>query len=276
MAEITAKQVKELRDQTGLPMMDCKKALTEAGGDMEVAIRNLRESGKKTMATRSDRSTEEGRISQYLSLEDSLGAMVEVQCESAPVASNEEFVQLGKDLAEQLATGPGAASPEELLSQNSPSKGIALSEQLEELQNRIREVFRVARILRIDGPCGGYVHHDGKSAVLLEVEGGNAEAAKDVSMHIAAMRPQVVSIEDLDPAEVQQEREILMEAARGEGKPDNIVEKMVEGRMRNQYYAQKVLLEQPFVKDDSQSVGKYAKAAGMKVVRYERWQLGGE
>jgi len=274
MAEITAAMVKSLRDSTQLPMMECKKALAECEGDMEAAKQKLREAGKKFMGKRQDRSTEEGRIAFYGKSDASSGAIVELQCESAPVAGNEDFIQLANDLAEQLATGPGAATPEELWAQPSPSRdGLTLDEQKEELQNKIREVFRLARIERIDGTCGGYVHHDAKSGVLLQVEGGNDELAKEVSMHIAAMKPLAIRKEDLDPTEVDKERAVLTEAARKEGKPENIIEKMVEGRLRN-FFAERVLEEQPFVKDESQTVGKFAKTGGMKLVKYIRWQLG--
>jgi elongation factor Ts len=274
MAEITAGMVKALRDETQLPMMECKKALQETGGDMEAAKQKLREAGKKFMQKRDDRSTDEGRIATFASIEKGVGAMVELLCESAPVATNGEFVALANDLAEQLATGPGASSPEALWSQPSPSKkGRTLEDQKDDLQNKIREVFRLARILRVSAPCGSYVHHDGKSGVLLSVEGGNAELAKDVSMHIAAMRPKVLHAEDLDPADVAKERAILKEAALKEGKPENIVDKMVEGRLRN-YYAENVLTEQPFVKDEKLSVGQVAKQGGMKIRAYTYWRLG--
>ncbi len=175
-----------------------------------------------------------------------------------------------------MATGPGAKTPDELLAQPSPSKpGKTLRDQKDDMFNRIREVFNVGRIARIDGPCGGYATTTGTTGVLVEVEGGNDEAAKDVGMHIAAMRPAVVTKEELDPAAVAKEREILSEAARKEGKPENIIDKMVEGRLKN-FYAEQVLLEQPFVKDDKQTVGQYAKEHGMKVKRFVRWELGKE
>ncbi len=274
MAEITAAAVKALRDRTGLPMMECKRALQKTGGDAEAAIEELRKAGQKVMASRSDRETAAGRIAVSASLADSVGAMVELRCESAPVQAHEDFVQLANDLAAQLAKGPGAATPDELLSQPSPSaSGQTLGDQLGDLQNRMREVFRVARILRIDGPCGGYAHHTGEYGVLTNIEGGDEELAKDVSMHVAAMKPAVARREDLDEAEVARERDILMEAARTEGKPENILEKMVEGRMRT-FYEQKVLVDQPFVKDDKQTVGKLAKARGAKIVQFVLWQLG--
>ena len=276
MANITAAAVKSLRERTGLPMMDCKKALQESGGDEEAAIEALRKAGKQTMDKRSDRETSTGRVAIYLDQEAGVGTMIELLCESAPVASNEEFVALAQDLAKQLATGPGAATPDELLDQPSPSDSSkTLRTVFDDLNNRIREVFRLNRIARVDATCGGYVHHNGGVGVLLEVEGDDAVLAKDICMHVAAMRPLVVAIEELDSAMVAKEREILGEAARQEGKPENIIEKMVEGRLRN-FYAERCLNEQPFVKDDKQSVGQVAKAGGLKVVRFVHWEVGKE
>lgn len=273
MAEITAAMVKQLRDETQLPMMECKKALNECDGDMEAAKQKLREAGKKFMGKRQDRSTEEGRIGVYASVDGGVGAMIELQCESAPVANNEEFVQLAKDLAQQLATGPGAATAEELWAQSSPSQSDkTLEEQRDDIQNKIREVFRLARHERIDASCGAFVHM-AKIGVLVEVEGGNDALAKDVALHVAAMNPKAASKEDLDPAFVEAEKELQKERARGEGKPENIIEKMIEGRMRN-FYAEHVLAEQPFVREESTSVGKLASDGGMKIVKFVRWELG--
>ncbi len=273
MPEITAAMVKKLRDETQLPMMECKAALAETNGDMEAAKRNLREAGKKFMGKRQDRTTEEGRIGVYASISGGVGAMVELQCESAPVAANEEFIKLAEDLAKQLATGTGAKTADELWAQPSPSrKGMTLEDQRDELQNKIREVFRVARMERFNAPSGGFVHM-AKIGVLLEVEGGTDELAKDVSLHIAAMSPKATSTKDLDPEIVNKERELQKDRARQEGKPENIIDKMIEGRMRN-FYAEHVLEEQPYVKDESQTVGNVAKSGGMKLKRFIRWQLG--
>ncbi|MBX7166776.1 MAG: translation elongation factor Ts [Pirellulales bacterium] len=275
MSEISAAAVKAFRDKTGLPMMECKKALMEANGDEQAAIELLRKAGKKTMAARSDRETASGRLFVLADVAKKVGAMVELQCESAPVASNEEFIQLGNDLVTQLATGPGAATAEELLAQKSPSRAGTLQEQWDDLANKIREVFRLARLVRIQSPCGGYAHHSGDFGVLVEIEGGNQQVANEISMHVAAMRPMVVNKEDLPAEVVAKEREILLAAARQEGKPENILEKMVEGRLRV-FYSERVLNEQPFVKDDKQTVGKYAGQNKAKVLRYVLWQLGKE
>lgn len=275
MAEITAELVKRFREKTGLPLMDCKKALTECQGDEEAATRWLRERGLKVMGGRSDRETSFGRFGLYCGANHTCGAMVELKCESDPVAKNQEFIQLANDLAKQLATGPGAATADELLAQPSPSKpGITLADQRNELMNRIREVFNVGRFKRIAGGTGGYSHNSGTIAgVLVGIKGGNDDAAKDVCMHVAAMRPMALRKEDIPAAEIERERQILKEQALKEGKPANIVDKMVEGRLRN-FYAEKALLEQPFVKDDTVSVGKYAQQHGMEVTEVVHWELG--
>lgn len=274
MSGITAAAVKAFRDRVGLPMMECKQALIEAAGDEEKAIEVLRKRGAKTMAGRAGRETSAGRIAVYVA--PGAGTMVELQCESAPVAVNEQFVALAEDLARQLAEGPGADTPEALLAQPSPGGGAVLQQRFDDLTNRIREVFRLKRIVRIDGTCAGYAHHNGGVGVLLQYEGGPAELARDICMHVAAMRPGALGVEDLDPDVVAKEREILSAAARQEGKPEPIVAKMVEGRLRN-FYAERCLTEQPFVKDDEgRRVGAVAKAQGMKLLRFVHWELGKE
>lgn len=272
MAEITAALVKELREQTQLPMMKCKKALENNGGDIEAAKAELRKEGEKFMDGRGDRSTEEGRIAIYSS--PTGGAIVELQVESAPVAGHEEVVQLAKDLAEQLATGPGVKDAEELWDQPCPSKpGETLKSVRDNIVNRIREVFRLPRVHRVDGPCGGYVHHDGKTGVLLEAEGGDADLAKNIGMQVVAMKPAAATKEELDPALVKAEEDIQKDRARSEGKPENIIEKMIQGRMKN-FYAEKVLSEQPFILDDKQTVGQVAKAGGMTIKGFALWKVG--
>ena len=280
MPEITAAAVMALREKTGLPMMECKKALAECGGNTDEAVEWLRKQGIKTQSMRADRETSCGRLAVYTDPAKGVGAIIELKCESPPVAGSPDFKALCEDVAKTLALGPGAASPEELMAQKSqahPDK--TLGELKDDLFNRMREVFELARIKRIDAPCGGYAHHDGTKAALIEISGNAAapaavEAAKDIAMHVVAMAPKAIRKEELDPAVVEKEREILTEAARKEGKPDNIIAKMIEGRLRN-FYATCVLLEQPFVKDDKQSVGKLAKDAGIDVVAVDNWRLGG-
>jgi len=280
MAEITAAAVMALRDKTGLPMMECKKALLECGGNTEEAVEWLRKQGIKTQAMRADRETSTGRLAVFADPAKNVGTIIELKCESAPVANSPDFKALAEDIATTLALGPGAKTPAELLAQKShahPDKTLA--EIKDDLFNRMREVFDLARICRIDAPCGGYAHHDGSKAAIVEVAGKTsgpdaATVAKDISMHVVALAPKAITKEDLDPAVVAKEKEILSEAARGEGKPENIIAKMIEGRLRN-FFSQCVLLEQPFVKDDKQTVGQLAKSAGLEVKRVENWKLGG-
>jgi elongation factor Ts len=275
MAEISAKAVNALRMKTGVSIGLCKEALVASDGNEEKAVDYIRKKGIQTQGDRQDREVAFGRFGMYAGLGNKAGAIVELKCESAPVAGGAEFVQLANDLAKQLATGPGAQTADELLDQPSPSKpGMTLRDVKDDMFNRIREVFKVGRLARLEGPTGGYSHNAGTvSGVLVQVDGGTDEAAKDVSMHIAAMRPLAVSKEEVDPAIVAKEREILREAALAEGKPANIVDKMVEGRLKN-FYAERVLLEQPFVKENTLSVGKYAESKGMKVKKFVHWELG--
>ena len=276
MPEITAAAVKTLRQKTGLPMMDCKKALQEVAGDIDKAVDLLRKSGAKLMEKRAGRATTFGRIAIYIDPEQGRAAMVDLRCESASVAVNGEFTQLADDLARQLATGPGAATAEELLAQPSPSgKAATLQQQFDDLVNRIREVFRLERIVRLDGPAGGYAHHNAAASVLLQFEGEGGELPRDICMHVAALRPQVLRRGELDSAEIDREREILAEMSRKEGKPENIVAKMVEGRMR-EFYATRCLEDQPIaneMKFGKKTVGQVAKEAGVKLKQFVHWEL---
>ena len=274
MAEISAAAVKALRARTGLPLMDCKAALVEGGGDEEKAIAILREKGIKLGEKRADRETAFGRFGLFAGSDKSAGAMVELKCESAPVAGNVEFIQLANDFAEALAMS-NVQTHDELLKQPSPSKpGITVGEQRDELFNRIRERFDLGRMVRLDGASGGYSHNATTVAgVLLSLKGSNDTAAKDIAMHIAAMRPAALSSSELDPAIVAAERIALRDLALKEGKPEAIVDKMVEGRLK-QFFAERVLLDQPFVKDDKQSVGQYAKSNGLEINKFVHYILG--
>ena len=247
--------------------------MSEADGDQEAAVELLRKRGAKVAADRSGRETAFGRVGVYCGPDG--GAMVEVKCESAPVTKNEEFIAFADDLARQLATGPGAATAEELMSQPSLSQdGMTFQQQLDDMFNRIREVFKVGRMIRIDGPTGGYSHNSSTVAgVIIEADGGEADQLRDICMHVAAMRPQALTPDELDAAVVDKEREILRAAAIEEGKPENIVDKMVEGRIRN-FFAETVLLEQPFVKEQKQTVGEFAKDHGISVKRFVHWVIG--
>ncbi|MEW4488826.1 translation elongation factor Ts [Thalassoglobus sp. JC818] len=266
MAEVTAAAVKALREKTDLPMMDCKKALVEAGGDEDKAIAILREQFEKVMVKRADNETAEGRIFTLVSEDGSQAVAVAMLCESAPVAGSEGLAEIGNAAAAQLMNGPGADSGEALLEQDNPAGGT-LKELYETTINKIREKIVVGQVARVPGPVGVYVHHDGKTAVLFQAEGEAKDPAvlRDIAMHIAAMRPVVTLVEELDPAVVEVERARLTEEAKASGKPENIIEKIVDGRMKVFYRDEAgVLTEQPFAKDDSKSVGQILAENGLK------------
>jgi elongation factor Ts len=277
MAEITAQAVKELRDLTDLPMMDVKRALVDANGDRDRAIELLKERNKKVMLKRLENATSEGLVRVGTSADGSIGAMVELQCESAPVAKADDFVFLADQLVKQLLAGPGAKTPEELLSQPAPDRpGQKLSDLLEEVVGKIREKMVVARVLRVAGPVGAYAHHDGKTGVLFNAAGEkkNVPVLKDVAMHIASMKPLVTHPEELPPEQVATERSRLTAEAAASGKPANIVDKIVDGRMKTYFAENGVLTNQLFVKDDSKTVSQALAESGLKASGFTRWILG--
>ena len=276
MATITAAAVKALRDKTDLPMMNCKKALVQADGDEDRAIEILREMSKGKLEKRAANITAEGRIFQYVAPDHSSGAMVELQCESDPVSKSEGFNQLGEALLKQLVEGPGAATPEELLSQPAPGTGGTLKELYDTISGKILEKIVVARTCVVSGPVAGYVHHDGKTAVLFQADGEQADSdtMRDMAMHIAAMRPRVTVAEDLDKAEVQAERDRLTGEAQATGKPANIIDKIVDGKLKAYYVENGVLNLQPFAKDDSKTVAKALDEKGLTAKGFTLWVLG--
>ncbi|GAB5440173.1 MAG: translation elongation factor Ts [Fuerstiella sp.] len=275
MAEVTAAAVKALRERTDLPMMECKKALVQADGDAEKAVEILREQFQKIQDKRADNATEEGRIFLAIKDDHSEAAMVEIQTESAPVATGAALEALGTAMVNQLLTGPGAETPDELISQT-PEGSDSLQTQYEDFVNKIREKTVVNRVTRVQGPVGGYIHHDYKTGVLFQAKGEpkNEEILRDVAMHIAALKPEYCTADDLDAAEVQAEREKHAEAARASGKPDNIVDKIVDGQMKKFYMEKGVLLYQPFAKDDKKTVEKALEEAGLEAVGFVRWRVG--
>jgi elongation factor Ts len=275
MAEVTAAAVKALRERTDLPMMECKKALVQADGDAEKAVEILREQFQKIQDKRADNATEEGRIFLAITDDHSEAAMVEIQTESAPVATGAALEALGTAMVNQLLTGPGAETPDELIGQT-PEGSDSLQTQYEDFVNKIREKTVVNRVTRVQGPVGGYIHHDYKTGVLFQAKGEpkNEEILRDVAMHIAALKPEYCTADDLDAAEVQAEREKHAEAARASGKPDNIVDKIVDGQMKKFYMEKGVLLYQPFAKDDKKTVEKALEEAGLEAVGFVRWRVG--
>ncbi|MCR9200807.1 MAG: translation elongation factor Ts [Planctomycetaceae bacterium] len=276
MADVTAAAVKALRDRTDLPMMECKRALVAAEGDADKAIEILKEQFKKIQDKRADNATEEGRIFIAIKDDQSEAALVEIQVESAPVATGEALEALGQPMADTLLNGPGAASVEELMSQTPEGGSQTFQGMYEDFVNKIREKTVVTRVARIAGPAGGYIHHDYKTGVVFQAkgEGKDASILRDVAMHIAALKPACCLVSDLEAADVQAERDRLTEEARATGKPDNIIDKIVDGRMNNFYVEKGVLQCQAFAKDDSKSVEKALSEAGYEAVGFTRWQVG--
>lgn len=279
MADITAAAVRDLRNRTGLPMMDCKKALAASNGDEGQAIEWLRERNKGKLEERSGNITAEGRIFVKLADGNSAAAMVEIQCESEPVANSESLSDLATQLVDKVLE-TSVSTPEQLLGQ-STAAGTSLQEVFDEVGGKIREKIVVSRVIKVDGPVASYVHHDGKSAALLQAaptkEGvaPDFDLMRDVAMHITAMRPSVLQPEEVEDSLVATEKERLMEEARATGKPENILGKIVEGRMKNFYVEQGVLLLQPFAKDDTKTVGQVLAEKGLDAKSFHFWLLGG-
>ena len=277
MAEISAAAVKALRELTNLPLMDCKQALTEANGNQDQAVQILRSKFKKVMLKRADNATSEGRIGIEVKADGSEAVMIELQCESAPVAGAESFIALARQCAVQLLNGPGADTPADLLAQPAPGvPGKTLNDVYEDVVNAIREKIVLARIMRVKGPVGGYVHHDNKQAVLFQATGasGTAPVLRDVAMHVASMKPVATFPEQLPADLVNAERDRLRAEAKKTGKPDNIIEKIVDGQMNTFYNDQGVLVCQQFVKEQSKTVSQALAEAGLKAASFTRWVLG--
>jgi elongation factor Ts len=275
MSTISAAAVKKLRDRTNAPMMDCKAALTESQGDMDKAIEILRKKNSAIQAKNGDRETAEGRIATYFDPAQQVGAIVEVRCESAPVAKSKEFVQLANEIAKQVAL-KGATTVDALLAQpfvDDAKKTV--QGHIGEVVGLIRENMKPARMTRLTGQLGSYTHHDGSVGVLLQVEGAKADPQllRDVCMHITAKNPVSMRREDVPQEIIAKEKEIARTQALATGKPEKIVAMIAEGKMKT-WFAENVLLEQPFVKDDSKTVGDLLKGAGLTLIRYVRYKVG--
>jgi elongation factor Ts len=272
---ISATAVKTLRDRTNQPMMDCKAALTEANGDMDKAVEILRKKSKDVQDKKVSREVTEGRIAAYIDPTQQVGALVEVRCESAPVVKSEQFARLANDIAKQVAL-KAPANIEALLAQtfvDDPKQTIR--DRITETVGLIRENMKPARMVRLTGLLGSYVHHDFSVGVMVQVEGAKADPQllKEICMHITFKNPVAIRREDVPAALVEKEKEIARSQAAATGKPANIVEKIAEGKMKT-WFAENVLLEQPFVKDDSKTVGDLLKAAGLKLVKFVRLKVG--
>jgi elongation factor Ts len=283
MSNVTPQMIKELREQTGAGLMDVKSALTEANGNMEEATKILRKKGLAAAGKKAGRVTSEGAVQAYV--DGNVGVLVEVNCETDFVGRNENFRNFAADVAKVIA-GSKAVSVEELLAEPWPNdpEGLTVGQTVASMVGSIKENITVRRFARYEAPAnstiGTYIHAGGKVGVMVELVGGIApEVAKDVAMHIAAAEPRFVHRDEVTQKDLDTEREIAKDQALKSGKPENIVEKMVSGKMEK-FYAEACLLEQPYIKDDKQSVSDYLKSSGKaanctyNVTRFTRYKLG--
>ncbi|GGB59807.1 MULTISPECIES: translation elongation factor Ts [Henriciella] len=283
MAQITAALVKDLRDRTGAGMMDAKKALVENDGDMEAAVDWLRAKGLSKAAKKSGRAAADGLVAAVVSDDGKSGVLVELNAETDFVARNEKFQTALKQIAGVAMSTDG--SVEAVANAPSPAGDGTVGDMITALVATIGENMTLRRTAKIDAPNGqvaAYVHsaeaeNMGKIGVLVALEGADAaktaEAGRKVAMHVAATSPASATVADLDPELVERERQVLTDQARESGKPDNVIEKMIEGRLQK-FYKEVVLVEQPFVMNPDQTVGKYIEEQGSKLIGFVIFKLG--
>lgn len=284
---ITAQMVKELRERTGAGMMNCKKALTKANGDMEKAIEVLRENGLATAAKKSGRTTAEGLVDAFISSDYKRGSLVEVNCETDFVSANGEFKEFVKNAAKQAAFSK-TDSPEELVKENYiANSSVTLKDALTSLIAKLGENMAIRRFAKFSTEKGlvlSYIHGEGKIGVLVELSCDSVNdvtktVGKEIAMQIAAANPLFLNRESVDNKTLEKEKEIYKVEALNEGKPEKIAVRMVEGKVKK-YYKQSCLLEQEWIKDSDYSIEKYlkekSKEAGfpIEVKRFARFEKG--
>lgn len=280
---ISAQAVKELRDKTGAGMMDCKKALTEADGDMEKAIDILREKGLASAAKKSGRVASEGVIATFVSEDKKSGSIIELNCETDFVSANVDFVKLASEIAE-VAAKSEAKDIEEVKAL--PLNGATVQDAVTGLIAKLGENMNLRRFVKFNAPEGlvaSYIHMGGKIGVVVQVKSDNtsdevSSVARDVAMHIAALNPAFLDQTSVDPDTIEREKEIYRVQALNEGKPANIVEKMIGGRI-NKFFKEVCLVNQQFVKNPDLSIAAYLKEESKKlgnieVVSFVRFEKG--
>lgn len=266
MANISAAMVKDLRDRTGLGMMECKKALKEAGGDIEKAIEELRKASGMKAAKKAGRTAAEGVVVVKVADDSSYAVAVEVNSETDFAARDEGFLAFANVVLDK-AFADKATDVEALMAGE-------LNDARDALVQKIGENIGVRRVFLVEGGVvGAYVHSNNKIAALVQLEGGNNETAKDIAMHVTAVNPQVVNKEDMPEDVVNKEKEIILAQPDMASKPAEIAEKMVTGRI-NKFLAENSLVEQAFVKNPDQKVGQVAKDAGATVTAFTRVEVG--
>ncbi len=265
MAEFTVKDIQALRQETGAGMMDAKRALTESGGDFDAARKWLREHGLAKAAGRTDRDSSEGVVA--IAVSGSTAGLVELKCETDFVAKSDSFAPFADELAEALATGGDDAL-------------AAFEDRVDDLKVRLKENISIGRTARLEASDGAvlgtYVHRQdgrGVNAVAVELSGGTEELAHDVAVHIAFTRPTAVTRDDVPADEVAAERAALEDITRAEGRPEAAMAKIVEGRLSG-WFAERVVLEQKYVKDEKQTIAKLLDAAGAELVAFSQIVVG--
>lgn len=277
MTQITAALVKELRERTGSGMMECKKALQETSGDIEAAVEHLRTTGQAKAEKKAGRTTAEGIIALATAADAQAMAMVEVNCETDFVAKRDEFTGFAQAVAD-LVVAEKPTDLDGLMALPLPISGTgaeSVEETRKNLVAKIGENINVRRfslVTTATGVLNGY-SHGGRIGVIVELGGGSAELAKDVAMHVAASSPLCISVDQIPAEIIDKERKIFVAQAAESGKPADIVEKMVEGKLRK-FRAENTLLGQPFVKNPDQSVEKLLAESSASVDRFERFELG--
>ena len=265
---MSAALVKELRERTGLGLLECKKALAEADGDIEAAIEALRKSSGMKAAKKAGRTAADGVVAIQTAADGGFGAMVEVNSETDFVARDENFLGFVKSVVSKAF--------DERLDDVAALAGGETEDARQALVQKIGENISVRRVVTYqaaEGVIGGYVHGNNRIAVLVSLKGGSEELARDVAMHVAAVNPQVVSPDDMPEEQVAKEREIYVAQAQDSGKPPEIIEKMVDGRVRK-FLSENSLTEQAFVKDPDTTVGKLVAGAGAEVLGFTRFEVG--
>lgn len=277
MSTISAADVNKLRQMTGAGMMDCKKALTEAEGDFEKAIEILRKKGQKVSASRSDRDAKEGSVFVKTSTDNKEAVLIALNCETDFVGKNEEFQNLGKQIVE-IAFTKKPATKEALL--NEKVGDLTINDKIVELVGKIGEKIEVSEYVHMKGEAVvPYIHAGSKLGVLVSLKGVNGkdvtEAGKDVGMQIAAMNPVAVDETSVDKSVIEKELEIAKALILAEGKPENMVEKIAQGKL-NKFFKDSTLLPQAFVKDSSKTVAQYLDSVskGLTVAEFKRVSIG--
>lgn len=269
---ITTADISKLRTSTGAGMMDCKNALEEAGGDMEKAADILRKKGIVKAAKRADKVASEGKVASYITPDAKIGAIVEINSETDFASKSEDFVAFASAVAETIVKDNPADVT--ALSVLVLSTGKTIADAISDLTIKIGEKINIRRFVRYEstGTVVSYLH-GAKIGILVDMEGGDKELGMDIAMQIAAANPKSVGREGVDATLIEKEREIFAEQLRQQGKPENIIENILKGKM-DKFYGEVCLLEQPFIKNEEITIKKLVEDKGAKVNRFVRYELG--